>query len=145
MPTKRTDYYALLGVLRDASAEDIRRAYYEAAQRLHPDKNKLAGETEIFLEVQQAYEALSNPTRRAQYDATLTGEDAVEAPVIWNTQYSRPRLVHVGEPQLIYALLEVTPRVSGQKPTLPVQGSFRALRLTEPAHPQSKPVWREYL
>ncbi len=75
MYPSQKDYYALLGVLRDASMEEIKRAYYEAAQRLHPDKNKLAGETEIFLEIQQAYEVLSNPKRRAQYDATLPKED----------------------------------------------------------------------
>ena len=71
MPDRSKTYYTLLGVLRDASAEDIRRAYFELAQQLHPDKNKLAGETELFLDVQQAYEVLSNPQRRAQYAFAL--------------------------------------------------------------------------
>ena len=38
--------------------EDIKRAYFEAAQKLHPDKNTAAGETEFFLDVQHAYEVL---------------------------------------------------------------------------------------
>ncbi len=119
MTERTTNYYSLLGVLRDASPEEIKRAYYEAAQRLHPDKNKLPGETEIFLEVQQAYEVLSNPQRRAQYDATLKDEDVLEAPAAWKVVYSRPNLVHLNEPQLIYALLEVAPRLAGQKPPTP--------------------------
>ena len=119
MPSRRQDYYGLLGVARDASPEEIRRAYYEAAQRLHPDKNKLAGETEIFLEVQKAYEVLSNPQRRAQYDATLPAEEVVETPIEWKVQYSRPNLVHLNEPQLIYVLLEVAPRLAGEKMPAP--------------------------
>lgn len=115
MAESTRNYYALLGVLRDASPEEIRRAYYEAAQRLHPDKNKLPGETEIFLEVQQAYEVLSNPQRRAKYDATLGDDEMPEEPVEWKVQYSRPNLVHLNEPQLIYALLEMAPRASGNK------------------------------
>ena len=71
MPATPQNYYALLGVSRDASPEECKRAYIEAAQKLHPDKNTAAGETELFLGVQQAYETLSNPDRRAQYDATL--------------------------------------------------------------------------
>ncbi|WP_345321538.1 DnaJ domain-containing protein [Candidatus Villigracilis proximus] len=58
MSAKKPDYYAVLGVFRDASPEDIKHAYFEAAQKLHPDKNVAAGETELFLEVQQAYEVL---------------------------------------------------------------------------------------
>lgn len=115
MYKSQKDYYALLGVLRDASVEEIKRAYYEAAQRLHPDKNKLAGETEIFLEIQQAYEVLSNPKRRSQYDATLTKEDTPASIIQHKVQYSRPNLVHLNEPQLIYVLLEVGPRQVGEK------------------------------
>ncbi len=115
MASGQKDFYALLGVLRDASAEEIKRAYYEAAQRLHPDKNKLAGETEIFLEVQQAYEVLSNPKRRAQYDATLPKQEPAASPIQHTVQYSRSRLVHLEEPQLIYVLLEVGPRAQKEK------------------------------
>ena len=115
MYKSQKDYYALLGVLRDASMEEIKRAYYEAAQRLHPDKNKLAGETEIFLEIQQAYEVLSNPKRRSQYDATLPKEDTPSSIIQHKVQYSRPNLVHLNEPQLIYVLLETGPRQVGEK------------------------------
>ncbi len=115
MSRGQRDYYALLGVLRDASQEEIKRAYFEAAQRLHPDKNKLAGETEIFLEVQQAYEALSNPKRRAQYDATLPKQEAPSTFIKHKILYSRANLVHLNEPQLIYALLEAGPHDIDQK------------------------------
>src|SRR5512140_2684796 len=113
MPQGRKNFYAVLGILRDASTEDVKRAYYEAAQRLHPDKNKYAGETELFLEIQQAYEVLSNAERRARYDATLAPEDTTEIPVEWKVLYSRPNLVHLDEQQLIYALFQVGPRISG--------------------------------
>lgn len=119
MPERRANYYALLGVLRDASPEEIKRAYYEAAQRLHPDKNKFAGETEMFLEVQQAYEVLSNPGRRAQYDATLPEDEVPESPIDWKVLYSRPNLVHLSEPQLIYVLFEAATRRIGDKPPAP--------------------------
>src|SRR5512143_631202 len=109
MLSGQPDHYAVLGVLRDASAEEIKRAYYEAARRLHPDKNRLPGETEVFLRVQQAYEVLSNPTRRAQYDATLPKEQVDETGVHCAMQFSRPSLVRLTEPQLLYALLEATP------------------------------------
>jgi Ca-activated chloride channel family protein len=115
MTVNRTDYYTLLGVFRDASQEEIKRAYFEAAQRLHPDKNQAAGETELFLEVQQAYEVLSNPKRRAQYDATLPKEETSSSFIKYKIEYSRPNLVHLNEPQLIYVLLEISPRETGEK------------------------------
>ncbi len=117
MASNKPDYYATLGVFRDASQEEIKRAYFEAAQRLHPDKNVAAGETELFLEIQQAYEVLSNPKRRNLYDATLPPEINVNAVVKHETLFSRPHLVKLGESQLIYMLLEVSPRE--EKESLP--------------------------
>ena len=114
MASERMDYYFLLGILRDASQEEIKHAYYEAAQRLHPDRNQAAGETELFLEVQKAYEVLSNPQRRAQYDATLSHEE-VPAFIQFTLEYSRPNLVHLDEPQLAYVLLEIAPRIVGEQ------------------------------
>ena len=103
----RQDYYSLLGVSRDASQEEIKRAYFEAAQKLHPDKNVAAGETELFLGVQQAYEVLSNPTRRKQYDATLPPEEKLTLPYTHQLIYSRPNLVNLDEPQMLYFILEL--------------------------------------
>lgn len=117
MPTSKQDHYAALGILRDASAEEVKRAYYAAARRFHPDQNMLPGETELFLEVQRAYEVLSNAERRARYDATLPEEDlGPKVPVEIRVEYSRQSLVHLDEPQLVYALLEAEPpeKISGQ-------------------------------
>jgi Ca-activated chloride channel homolog len=107
MMLPKQDYYSLLGVSRDASQEEIKRAYYETAQKLHPDKNTAAGETEIFLGVQQAYEALSNPARRKLYDATLPPEEKISLPYTQKVIYSRPNLVHLDEPQMLYLILEL--------------------------------------
>src|SRR5687768_1214156 len=110
MPSKQPNYYEVLGVLRDASQEEIKRAYYESAQKLHPDKNKAPGETEIFLDIQQAYEVISNPKRRAKYDATLPPDEEVQSPFRYEINFSRRNLVKINEPQLVYALLEVEPQ-----------------------------------
>ncbi|MDP1544720.1 MAG: DnaJ domain-containing protein [Anaerolineales bacterium] len=107
MPLSKPDYYAILGVLRDATEEEIKRAYFQSAQRLHPDKNTVDGETELFLETQQAYEALSNPRRRRQYDATLPPEIEANKEIRHVVYLSRQNLVRIGEKQLVYLLLEV--------------------------------------
>lgn len=115
------DYYAVLGVLRDATADEIRQAYLTAAQRLHPDKNKTAGETELFLEVQQAYEVLSNAKRRKAFDATLPKEEIVSQPFVHEILYSRSTLVRLDEPQLVYVLFDVKARKRGDAiPTPPL-------------------------
>ncbi|SFK39357.1 molecular chaperone DnaJ [Geodermatophilus ruber] len=63
------DYYAALGVPQDADAAAIKKAYRQLARELHPDKNPGNAETEArFKEVSEAYDVLSDPKRRAEYD-----------------------------------------------------------------------------
>jgi molecular chaperone DnaJ len=63
------DLYDILGVPRDASAEDIKRAYRALAREHHPDVNSDPGAEDRFKEVVGAYEILSDPQKRQQYDA----------------------------------------------------------------------------
>jgi len=62
------DHYQVLGVDREASAEDIKKAYRKLARQLHPDVNKDADAEEKFKQVTHAYEVLSDPQARASYD-----------------------------------------------------------------------------
>jgi len=107
MASQQPDYYKILGVARDASPEEIKRAYFRAAQKLHPDKNTAAGETEMFMDVQQAYEALANPKRRAMYDATLPPEQKIKLPYEYQFTYSREHLSHLDEAQMLYLLVDL--------------------------------------
>jgi Ca-activated chloride channel homolog len=131
MSSRSQDYYALLGVARDAPPEEIKRAYFEAAQKLHPDKNTVAGETELFLGVQQAYEVLSNPQRRAQYDALLPPEKKLILPYQHRILYSRPNLVQLDEPQMLYVMLELeAPEEARQSSSPPLNVSLVVDRST---------------
>lgn len=62
------DYYALLGVPRDATGEDLKRAFRRLARELHPDTNPDPTAAERFKAVAQAYEVLRDPEKRARYD-----------------------------------------------------------------------------
>ena len=67
---QKRDYYETLGVDRSASQEQIKQAYRQLALKWHPDRNPAAESTDRFKEVAEAYAVLSDPTKRAQYDAT---------------------------------------------------------------------------
>jgi hypothetical protein len=88
------DLYETLGVRPTASTDAIKRAYRRLAKRYHPDLNKSRGAKEIFLEVKDAYEVLSNPLLRRQYDERTAG-DRVGMPVPPTPQPGAPRKVRV--------------------------------------------------
>ena len=63
------DYYAALGVAQDADAAAVKKAYRQLARDLHPDKNPGNADAEArFKEVSEAYDVLSDPKRRGEYD-----------------------------------------------------------------------------
>jgi DnaJ-class molecular chaperone len=62
------DFYQLLGVSRSATAEELKRAYRKLALQYHPDRNKTREAEEKFKEINHAYEILSDPQKRQQYD-----------------------------------------------------------------------------
>ena len=62
------DYYKTLGIARDASADDIKKAYRRLARDYHPDRNKAADAERRFKEINEANEVLSDPEKRRRYD-----------------------------------------------------------------------------
>src|SRR5688572_31514323 len=62
------DYYKILGLARDASQDEIKRVYRRLARKYHPDVSKETNAEDRFKEVQEAYEVLKDPEKRAAYD-----------------------------------------------------------------------------
>ncbi|XP_043722187.1 chaperone protein dnaJ 49-like [Telopea speciosissima] len=67
---KNKDYYAILGVERTCSVEEIRKSYRKLSLKVHPDKNKAPGSEEAFKKVCKAFKCLSDEDSRRQYDQT---------------------------------------------------------------------------
>ena len=107
MPDNSKDYYSLLGLPRSVTSDEIRHAYLKAAKHLHPDVNKSPGETEMFMTAQQAYQVLSDPARRAAYDATLPPERPIPPIINKRLLVSRKMLSPRKENQLVYLLIEM--------------------------------------
>jgi len=88
-----TDHYAVLGVERDADPAAVKRAYFAAAKRFHPDALASLGlgdlrpqATEVFAAIATAYDTLSDPRRRREYDAGGGGSGEAEADRLANAE-----------------------------------------------------------
>jgi molecular chaperone DnaJ len=68
MTTSKRDYYDVLNISRDASEEDIKKAFRKLALEFHPDRNRSEGAEGRFKEVNEAYQVLSDAKKRADYD-----------------------------------------------------------------------------
>lgn len=69
---KHKDYYEILGVPRNSSAKDIKKAYYKLAQQYHPDKNK--GDKTKFQEVSEAYEVKNRKLKTPKNEYILNND-----------------------------------------------------------------------
>src|SRR4051812_37057828 len=76
------DYYEVLGVPRNADADELQQAYRKLARDNHPDINRDPAAEERFKEVNEAYHVLSDPQLRARYDRF--GEDFRQVPEDWD-------------------------------------------------------------
>lgn len=70
------DFYGLLGLDRNSSPSDIKKAYFQMAKQYHPDVNPSAEAKEKFAKINNAYETLSDDNKRRVYDQTgMTGDE----------------------------------------------------------------------
>ncbi|XP_028391889.1 uncharacterized protein LOC114516560 [Dendronephthya gigantea] len=69
----RKDYYNILGISREASQDEIKRAYRKLALKYHPDKNKRPDATKKFQDLSEAFSVLSDPAKRRRYDLGRQG------------------------------------------------------------------------
>jgi curved DNA-binding protein len=95
---KYKDYYAILGVHRGASSEEIKKAYRKLAHKYHPDVSKDPAGEEKFKEIAEAYETLRNTEKRAAYDQLGThrpGQD-FQPPPDWGKQFGEEQFSFEG-------------------------------------------------
>lgn len=83
------DYYSILGVARDASQDDVKKAYRKLARKYHPDVSKELGAEEKFKEVAEAYEVLKDPEKRGAYDrlGRYSPGQEFQPPPDWGAQF----------------------------------------------------------
>ncbi len=110
--------FETLGLSSNASPDEIRHAYFDAARRLHPDANPSPDAANQFMAIQIAYDVLSNPEKRIDYlISQAISED--RAPIVAQSQFSIETLQSIQEEQYVYALLEIINTEEAKAHSLP--------------------------
>jgi curved DNA-binding protein len=124
------DYYAALEVKRDATPDEIKRAYRKLARKYHPDVSKEAGAEERFKEVAEAYEALKDPERHAAYDEAArrwaNRGAGQEPPPGWDAGFEFSDLGAVGAPGDAFDHSEFFEALFGRRGHAPRRGAAQA-------------------
>src|SRR5579871_1253392 len=104
------DLYTVLGIPPGATPDDIRNTYRVASRRFHPDVNPSQGAANQFKDITAAFEVLSNPTSREQYDIKYRQNQAEDKPFYTlRVTPSKRVLPLLNEPQVLYILVELMP------------------------------------
>ena len=131
------DYYEILGLNSKATSDDIKKAYRELAKKYHPDINKSSTSEELFKLISEAYEVLSDETKRTQYD--LYRKFEFEAEVENAAREASSAADNGSAPAVGLDISDPSPK-RPQKPVAPVSGSDRtqllALSLIVPGYYQ---------
>lgn len=101
------NYYNLLELPFDATQEEIRKAYFDLAKKFHPDINTEGENKEKFIQIQRAYEVLSDSKKREEYNLIFKENKDKEANVQVNAYYSRSSIPLISEKQFFYLLLDI--------------------------------------
>jgi Ca-activated chloride channel family protein len=115
------DYYAILGLSKTATAQEIKKAYRHLARRYHPDAGADEKDAAHFREIQEAYDVLCDPEQREAYDRWRGMEGLDQKPaLILRATPSCQTLACLGEEQAFYVLVEVmpAPEIKGKRPPL---------------------------
>ena len=99
--------YAILGVSRNATSDDIKRAYRKLAQRLHPDKNSYEAADKQFRDVSRAHELLSDSVQRRRYDDARANLADDNSYFTLRTMLSKRAVAPIDEAQVLYMLAEI--------------------------------------
>ncbi len=108
------NYYNRLGLSINATQDEIKKAYFSVAKKYHPDHNENIESNDLFILIQEAYNTLSSPDKRMEYDKSLPKNIRNPQNISITTFFSKSSLLISDKPQLIYALVNLLPNIDDE-------------------------------